>query len=116
MIRPSSIEASTSPGYLTRLSSGGLVLVWNRFYPEGSNSFPLRSGQYSEAEASWHREELSIAFSEDDGKPWTDPVVVARERDAWISYPYVFEVKPGLLWICCGQSNLQVSVYEADLL
>ena len=43
-IRPSSIEASTSPGYLTRLNSGRLVLMWNRLYPEGKNSFPRRTG------------------------------------------------------------------------
>ena len=34
-IRPSQIDASSSPGYLIRLASGRLALVWNRLYPEG---------------------------------------------------------------------------------
>ena len=33
--RPSDIEASNTPAYLARLSSGRLALVWNRLYPEG---------------------------------------------------------------------------------
>ena len=115
VIRPSKIDASTSPGCLTRLASGRLVLVWNRLYPEGADTFPRRSGQLSEALASWHREELSIAFSEDEGKTWTQPIVIAREKDTWISYPYVFEREPGLLWIFTGQGDLLVSVREGDL-
>ena len=34
-IQPSSIDASSSPGHLVRLSSGRLVLLWNRLNPEG---------------------------------------------------------------------------------
>ena len=114
-IRPSSIEASTSPGYLTRLQSGRLLLVWNRLYPEGSDSSPRRSGQLSEDEASWHREELSVSVSEDDGVSWSAPRVIAREKDAWISYPYVFEHAPGQLWILTGQGDLRLRVAEEDL-
>lgn len=40
VIGPSEFDASSSPGYLTRLSSGRLVLVWNRLYPEGKNNYP----------------------------------------------------------------------------
>jgi hypothetical protein len=116
VIQPSKIEASSSPGYITRLASGRLALVWNRLYPEGQNTFPRRSGQYSVAEASWHREELSIAFSDDEGKTWSKPVVLAREKNAWLAYPYVFERVPGLLWITTGQGNLRLSAREADVL
>lgn len=115
LIRPSAIEASTSPGYLARLASGRLVLAWNRLYPEGQDNFFRRSGQFSEVMACWHREELSLAFSEDDGRTWSEPLVVAREEDTWISYPYVFEPEPGLLWLCTGQGDLRVSAREADL-
>ena len=38
-LRPSQIEASSSPGWLMRLASGRLVLVWNRLYPERENRF-----------------------------------------------------------------------------
>jgi len=51
--------------------------------------------------ASWHREELSLAFSEDDGASWSEPVVVLRvQRGAGASYPYMFEPTPGELWLC----------------
>ena len=115
-IRPSSIKASTSPGYLTRLASGRLLLAWNRLYPEGADSYPRRSGQLSEDEASWHREELSVSLSEDEGVNWSAPRVVAREKDAWISYPYVFEWAPGQLWILTGQGDLRLRVAERDLI
>jgi sialidase-1 len=115
-IVPGAIEGSTSPAYLTRLSSGRLILLWNRLYPEGASSFARRSGQYSEAMASWHREELSLAFSEDEGATWSKPVIIAREKDTWVSYPYVFEPQPGLLWIFTAQGNLSVRVREADLI
>ena len=114
-IRPSSIEASTSPGYLTRLQSGRILLAWNRLYPEGADSFVRRSGQLSEVEASWHREELSVSVSEDEGASWFAPRVIAREKDAWISYPYVFEHAPGHLWIMTGQGDLRLRVAERDL-
>ena len=114
-IRPSSIKASTSPGYLTRLQSGRILLAWNRLHPEGADSFPRRSGQLSEDEASWHREELSISLSEDEGGNWSAPRVIAREKDAWISYPYVFEHAPGQIWILTGQGDLRLRVAERDL-
>ena len=114
-LRPTAIDASTSPGYLSRLASGRLVLVWNRLYPEGEDSFSRRSKPYSEVEASWHREELSISFSEDEGQTWRKPHVIAREKDAWIAYPYLFEPSPGLLWVTTGQGNLQASAREQDL-
>lgn len=116
VIRPSRIEASTSPGYLTRLASGRLALVWNRLYPEGADSFARRSGQFSEAEASWHREELSLAFSEDEGQTWSPPVVLAREQDTWLSYPYLFEPEPGRLWLWSYQGDVRVRFAEAEML
>ena len=39
VITPSNIKASSSPGYLLRLASGRLVLVWNRLYRDGENSY-----------------------------------------------------------------------------
>ena len=116
LIRPSQITSSTSPGYITRLNSGRLAFVWNQLYPEGQDAFPRRSEQYSEAMASWHREELSIAFSENEGQSWTQPVIVTREKDTWISYPYLFEVEVGKLWLFTGQGDLRVSFYESELL
>ena len=101
-IQQSQIDASSSPGHLVRLHSGRLVLVWNRRDPEGS-VWPLRKpGPASEVPASWHREELSIAVSEDDGKTWSRPIVMARLKDGELSYPYVFERRDGELWVIAG--------------
>ena len=133
-IRPSRIAASSSPMCLVRLRSGRLALLWNRMYPEGKRGFPRpkpnsesseapacwqhveANSEFSEAPASWYREELSMSFSEDDGKRWSRPLVVAREKDAWISYPYLFEAAPGLLWIrVWWPGGLQVQALERDL-
>ena len=92
------------------------MLVWNRLYPEGKDTYKRMSGQYSEAEASWHREELSIAFSEDEAKTWSEPVVMARNPEG-LSYPMVFERRPGELWVTTGfQGNLRVSIKEDDFI
>ena len=90
-LRPSAIESSSSPPYLTRLASGRLILFWNRLYPEGQASYARRGPPFSEVAGSWHREELSVALSDDDGTTWTAPRVVAREPKKWLSYSYVFE-------------------------
>jgi hypothetical protein len=62
---------------------------------------PRESGQLSEDEASWQRGELSIAFSDDEGKSWGTPVVVARSEKG-LAYPYLFEHEAGDLWVFAG--------------
>lgn len=114
-IRPSKIEASTSPGNLTRLADGRLALLWNRLYPEGKDDFPRKSGPFSDVPASWHREELSIAFSEDEGETWTKPIVLVRQKDTWLAYPYLFEPEPRKLWIFTGQGKVQIEGNMIDL-
>ncbi len=108
-VRKSSIQSSTCCGTLARLASGRLALLWNRS-PEGK-PYALHS-----------REELSLAFSEDDGRTWSKPVVIARdpkpeggkEPSHRFSYPYVFERRPGELWITTMQGNLRLGLREAD--
>jgi len=97
----SKIKASGSPGILERLSSGRLVLLWNRF----AKGRPRHYGR---------REELSIAFSDDDGKTWAEPVVIARERNKRQSYSKVFERRPGELWISTWQGNQFFRLAEKD--
>lgn len=107
---PSTIEASDSPATMARLASGRVVLVWNRYRD------PARRLA--------RREELSIAFSENDGVTWTMPQVIARnptregqrESQQWISYPYVFEPAAGRLWITTMQGALRVELAEEDFL
>ena len=57
------------------------------------------SGPSSEFPASWHREELSLVLSADDGATWTKPVVVARQPGGKLCYPFMLERRPGELWI-----------------
>lgn len=101
-IQPSPIDASSSPGYLLKLGSGRLVLLWNRLNPEGRTAPKSGPSAASEVPASWHREELSIAFSEDDAKSWTKPLLVARQKGGQLSYPYIVERRPGELWLMAG--------------
>jgi Neuraminidase (sialidase) len=101
-VQPSPIDASNSPGYLLKLKSGRLVLVWNRLNPEGRVWQKSVLPQHTEFPSSWHREELSIAFSEDDGRTWTKPIVLARQPRGQLSYPYLFERRPGEIWVIAG--------------
>jgi sialidase-1 len=107
---PTPIEASDSPGLLVRLASGRVALVWNRFRDPVK-----RTGR---------REQVSIAFSENDGLTWTLPHVIAvqpaptgkKESTFWLSYPYLFEPEPGRLWISTMQGRLSVELREGDFL
>ncbi|MCK5758296.1 MAG: exo-alpha-sialidase, partial [Clostridiales bacterium] len=118
--KPTKIDASSAPGMIKRLKSGRLVLVWNRYYPEGKNEYPLSGGDgnWSEVPVSNHREELSVMFSDDDGKTWNKPVVIARITDkrTRLTYPQVFEAKPGEIWILTAvwAGNLRIILNEND--
>lgn len=116
---PSGIPASSAPGFLTRLESGRLLLVWNRPYPEGKTSYPKRGGDkiWSAVPVSNHRSELSIAFSEDDGQSWSDPVVIARAPEGnEISYPFAFEASPGEIWVTTPRGPMRAKFYENDFI
>ncbi|MBM4050302.1 MAG: exo-alpha-sialidase [Planctomycetes bacterium] len=119
VIRPSPLDASSAPGYLKRLASGRLMLAWNRLYPEGLSPeeqarYPRTAGSFSERPASIHREELSIAFSEDEAKTWSKPTVIVREKKR-LSYPFILERRPGELWVTTRfNTKLGISLKEAD--
>ena len=102
-LRQSRIDASSSPGQLVRLRSGRLVLVWNRQNPE-DRVWPLGTPgeQHSEFPSSWHREELSIALTEDNGNTWSRPIVLASMKGGQLSYPQVLERRAGELWVIPG--------------
>jgi hypothetical protein len=117
-LRPSGIDASSAPGYLLRLASGRLVLACNRLNLQGQTGHATWGGDsnYSERPSSSQRQELSIAFSEDDGKTWSSPVVIARVSPA-VCYPNIFERRPGELWITTGwrpRPALCFSLQERD--
>ncbi len=114
-IRPSQIDASSSPGHLVRLASGRLALVWNRLCAEGKSVVRRAAVGLAETPASWQRGELSLAFSEDDAKTWSKPVVIVRQPGASLAYPHIFERRPGELWIGTQQTAICLSLKEADL-
>jgi len=115
-IAPSDIHASSAPGQLLRLASGRVVLLWNRPFPEGETSYPLRGGdnEWSETPVSNHRGELCVAFTNDEGKTWTEPVVLARQPGASLAYPYLFERAPGEIWLTTMQGGIRLAFRESD--
>ncbi len=117
-VRPSRIDASSAPGHLLRLASGRLALVWNRLYPEGKTEIARSKNiQAAEAAASWHRQELTLAFSDDDGATWSPPAIIARRAGGGLSYPYLFEPAAGELWVFTRFSKqLGLTLKEADFL
>ncbi len=116
VLQPSGIPASSAPALLKRLESGRLMLLWNRPLPEGLAVWPLSGGDglWSDTAVSNHRNELSLAFSDDDGATWSKPVVIARQEAKWLAYPYAFEIQPGEIWLTTMQGGLRLKFSERD--
>ena len=121
ILQPAAIEASSAPAMLKRVQSGRLILVWNRLLPEGATDFPKigGDGQFSEVPVINHRQELSVAFSSDEGKTWSKPKIIAtapegKARD--VSYPFLFEVRPGEFWLTSMRGGLATQFKETDFL
>lgn len=124
--KPTKIDASSAPGLLQRLKSGRLFLVWNRANLEGQGSYRTSGGDgiSSEVAHSNNREELSVMLSDDDGKTWTKPLVIAKVTDKSkiknLAYPRVFEARPGEIWITTTYAGfggeLSMKLHEKDFL
>lgn len=115
------IQNNNSFGELARLQDGRLILVWNRDdkyppfgYVPDPKDWPLEDMSYS-----WikRRNKLSIAMSVDDGKTWSEPVVVASTENekVWIAYAVFFEIEPGVFWINTGQGKVRLQIRAKDL-
>ncbi|MBI5801655.1 MAG: exo-alpha-sialidase [Verrucomicrobia bacterium] len=103
-LQQSQIKSVTCCPQMTRLADGRIALLWNhppRHRPDSRTS----------------REELSLAFSSDECATWSKPVVVAASYGggARVSYPYLYERKPGELWITTMQGGLRMKVNVAGL-
>jgi sialidase-1 len=103
-LKATKIRSVTCCPQFARLSDGRAALLWNappRHAPQNNTS----------------RAELSLAFSEDDGRTWSNPVIVAANYAGGgrVSYPYLYERRPGELWITTMQGGLRMSVASADL-
>ncbi|MEA1952154.1 MAG: exo-alpha-sialidase, partial [Planctomycetota bacterium] len=109
-VRNSGVQSSTCCATYARLADGSIALLWNRMPKHNPTSMASR-------------EEMSIAFSKDDGKTWSKPQVVAaryaKPGDSWanriLGYPYLYEAKPGELWITTMQGGLRMKINQADL-
>ena len=97
-------------------------MAWNRLYPVGLSDDEKakweRAGGDSnvcEPLSSWHRRELSIAISEDDGRTFLGPIVAVSCRQC--SYAMLLERKPGEVWVSSRFGpRVGVSFTENDLL
>eukprot|EP01031_Cornospumella_fuschlensis_P018225 gene18225-22305_t len=89
---------------------GRAALLWNqppRYQPEHKSL----------------RDELSISFSSDDCKTWSKPRVIAtrypvtgdKAPERRVSYPYLYEPKPGELWITTMQGGLRMNIRTEDI-
>jgi sialidase-1 len=102
--RQSSVRSVTCCAQLARLADGRIALLWNhppRHAPDSGTS----------------REELSIAFSVDECATWSAPQVIAANYGTGqrVSYPYLYERRPGELWITTMQGDLRMKIAVADL-
>ena len=100
----SKIRSVTCCPQMARLSDGRVALLWNhppRHAPDSRSS----------------REELFLAFSNDDAATWSEPVVVAGSYGGGrrVSYPYLYERHPGELWITTMQGGLRMKIDVTDL-
>ncbi len=101
------IPSVTCCAQLYRLADGTVALLWNpppRYDPRDRTK----------------RDELAIAFSTDDARTWFAPHVVAadypqpRVGDQWwrVSYPYLYERRPGELWITTMQGDVRLRIAQ----
>ena len=100
----SQLKSVTCCAQLARLADGRIALLWNhppRHRPGSGSS----------------REELSLAFSSDECATWSPPQVIAASYGAGgrVSYPYLYERKPGELWITTMQGGLRIKLNVADV-
>ena len=103
-LQKSQIPSVTCCPQMARLADGRIALLWNappRHAPTNGTS----------------RSELSLAFSDDEARTWSKPTVVAANYapGSRVSYPYLYERKPGELWITTMQGGLRMKLNLADL-
>ena len=117
------IQNNNSFGELAVLSDGSWILIWNRdpelppfdYHPDPNADPNPWAIEDFRTPRNIPRKELSCAISPDEGKTWTDPVVVAKTNRVWIAYSVFFEPEPGLFWIYVQQGDLHMKVRRADL-
>ena len=104
-LKQTAIKSVTCCPQMARLADGRIALLWNA---------PPRHDPKSRSS----RAELSLALSIDETASWSKPVIVAASYvpGGRTSYPYLYERKPGELWITTMQGGLRMKINTADLL
>jgi lysophospholipase L1-like esterase len=89
---------------MARLTDGRIALLWNAPPRHDPNSRSSRA-------------ELSLAFSNDETTTWSKPFIVAANYSPGgrTSYPYLYERRPGELWITTMQGGLRMRINTSDL-
>lgn len=106
--KATAIPTVTCCPQLYRLADGTVALLWNA---------PPRYDPRDPAK----RDELALAFSTDDARTWSAPVIIAadypqaRPANHWwrVAYPYLFEVRPGEFWITTMQGDVRLRLAQA---
>jgi lysophospholipase L1-like esterase len=103
-LKQTAIPSVTCCPQIARLADGRIALLWNA---------PPRHDPMNRSS----RSELSLAFSIDETASWSKPVIVAANYapGGRVSYPYLYERKPGELWVTTMQGNLRMKINTADL-
>lgn len=95
---------------LYRLADDTIALLWNP---------PPRYDPRDPAK----RDELALAFSTDDARTWSKTHIIAadypqaRPDNHWwrVSYPYLYERRPGELWITAMQGDVRLRIGQSDI-
>lgn len=103
-LKQSTLPSVTCCPQMMRLADGRIALLWNAPPRHRPDNHTLRA-------------ELSLAFSTDEAKTWSKPVIVAANYSGGgrVSYPYLYESSPGELWITTMQGGLRMKIKASDL-
>ena len=95
-VRPTAIETLTAPPQVKRLSDGRLLMVWNPYNQAALDHLAkVRSdaNPMPEVSVGIKRTLLAAATSDDDGKSWTPPLILADGGSDWgFAYPAILEL------------------------
>jgi lysophospholipase L1-like esterase len=121
--RLTAIPSVTCCAQLNTLADGTVTLLWNpppRYEPAAA---PAPGQAPVERAGLTARDELALSLSSDGGATWEPPVIVAadysRVRDlpeyVRASYPYLYERRPGELWITTMYGDVRMRLHPANL-
>ena len=99
-IVPSAFTSAVSPLCTKRLSDGRIIAVWN--------PIPVYNGRSEEVDGVWTgaRTPLAVALSSDNGKNFSDPILIETDEKSGYCYTAIHETPDGsvLLAYCAGSA------------